>query len=228
MKLFPLICTIWLVALCPSWAGDQDKRFLEFSNNKDTVTYDLNTVQIIQPGKFTIIQTSVDNPDVMKLELKVLDTLRTYCARPDGQYPAPADLLTLGPPDLPVENIEVKSDQIENAGQKYPIKRILWSYPYARLGFHTRNGLQKEPGFFDCGFRSKTESQMYSEMRGGYMNGTSSREVFDCKRGLFGFHWYEDDPAKTYMLVLQPDTRAFEFYWSLCKAVTHEEPYEPK
>ena len=129
---------------------------------------------------------------------------------------------------MPVENIEVKSDQIENAGQKYPIKRILWSYPYARLGFHTRNGLQKEAGFFDCGFRSKTESQMYSEMRGGYMNGTSSREVFDCKRGLFGFHWYEDDPAKTYMLVLQPDTRAFEFYWSLCKAVTHEEPYEPK
>jgi hypothetical protein len=81
MKSFILICMIWLVASCPTWVSDQDKRFLEFPNKKDTVTYDLNTVQIIQPGKFTVIETTIRNPDVIKFELKVLDTLRTYCAR---------------------------------------------------------------------------------------------------------------------------------------------------
>lgn len=228
MKLLPLICTLWLVACCQSWASDENKRFIEFPGNKDVVTYDLNTVQIIQPGKFTIIQTSVDNPDVMKLKLKVLDTLRTYCARPNGQYPAPADLLTLGPPDLPVENIEVKSDQVEDVGQKYSSKTIRWAYPYARLGLHTKNGLEKDMGYFECGSRSKTESQMYSDFRAVYMNGTSSRELFDCRRGLWGFHFNEDNPTKTYTYVVQTDSMLFRFYLSVCQAVTHEAPYVPE
>jgi hypothetical protein len=47
----------------------------------------------------------------MKFKLKVLSTLQTYCTRPDGQYPAPADVLTLGTPDIPIKSIEVKSGQ---------------------------------------------------------------------------------------------------------------------
>ncbi len=34
---------------------------------------------------------------MMQFKLKVRSTLQTYCAGPAGKYPAPADLLTLGP-----------------------------------------------------------------------------------------------------------------------------------
>ena len=78
------------------------------------------------PGRFTIIGTSIDSADVMKLELKVLDTLRTYCSRPDGKYPAPVDVFTLGPPDLPIESIEVKTPV---AGKTNPYKVVSLSYP---------------------------------------------------------------------------------------------------
>jgi hypothetical protein len=132
MKRFPLICTIWLVASCPSWAGDQGGRFLEFQypGGKDTKTYDLNTMQIIQPGRFTIVSTTIDNPDVMRFELKVLDTLRSRGARPEGKYPAPADLLTLGPPNMPVQNIEVRSTTLYGSSRS---KLVEWQYPYTRL-----------------------------------------------------------------------------------------------
>ena len=70
------------------------------------MTVDLNTVQIIQPGRFTVIETTIDNPDMMRFELKVLAVLRTYCARAAGQYAAPADLLMLGPPDMPVKKLK--------------------------------------------------------------------------------------------------------------------------
>ena len=45
------------------------------------MTYDLDTVQVVQPGRFAVIETTIDNPDVMRFELKVLGTLRPYCAR---------------------------------------------------------------------------------------------------------------------------------------------------
>ena len=76
--LMPLICTLWLLVVsCPSWAGNQEKRFLEFPGDESTTTYDLNTVQVIQPGKFTITGTTINNPDVMKFEMEALHTLRT-------------------------------------------------------------------------------------------------------------------------------------------------------
>jgi hypothetical protein len=80
MKLSPLICTIWLVASCPSWAGDQENRFLEIPGKAHTLTFDLDTVQFISPGRFTIMSTEIDNPDVMKFELKTLSTLSSYCS----------------------------------------------------------------------------------------------------------------------------------------------------
>ena len=64
---------------------------------------------MIVPGRFIITGTTIDNPDLIRFELRVLTTLNTYCARPDGKYPTPADLLTLGRPDSPVKNIEVQT-----------------------------------------------------------------------------------------------------------------------
>jgi len=166
MKLSPLICVMWLIACCPSWARDQEKRFLEFPNDKDTVTFDLNTVQIIQPGRFTIIDTTIDNPDVMRFELKVLATLRTYCARAVGQYPAPAELLMFGPPDMPVKNIDVTINQTPPV-----IKRILWHYPYKRL--------QRYAGILDCRYGNRTEQDLYSEAWSLITNGLRSKDIFD-------------------------------------------------
>jgi hypothetical protein len=112
-----------LVGSCPSWA--QDGRFIEFSApGGKTQTYDMSTVQMIQPGRFTIITTSIDTPDVMKFELKVLGILRTYCSRPDGEYPAPADAFALGPPDMEVKSIKVTSNPKQLSGKTHRFTRV--------------------------------------------------------------------------------------------------------
>jgi hypothetical protein len=209
MKLSPLICIMWLITCCPSGARDQEKRFLEFPNDTDTVTVDLNTVQIIQPGRFTVIETTIDNPDMMRFELKVLATLRTYCARAVGQYPAPTDLLMLGPPDMPVKNIEVSR------------KMVVWYYPYKRL--------QGGAGGLDCRSGNRTEQDLYSEAWDVITKGIRVKRLYDCKRGLSGRTIHEDDDPTTAIVGPVPlQTLAFEYYQSVCRAVTHEAPYEPK
>jgi hypothetical protein len=226
MKLSPLICAIWLVASCPSWAGDQEKRFLEFPSGYNTTTLDLNTVQIIQPGKFTIVSTTINNPDVMKLELKVLATLRTYCARADGEYPAPADVFTLGPPDMPVVSIEVKSGQLKTVDKTYQTKHAFWSFPYVRLALNPRGGLEQYPISFHCKNIFQTEEQEYWESRALIMNGIQSKSLYDCKRGLHGsFVRLDDDPSKAVTGFVRNGSMASKFYLSVCQAVTHEAPY---
>jgi hypothetical protein len=218
-KLSPLIFAIWLVASSPSWAGDQDERFVEFPGPRGkTQTYDLSTVQMILAGRFTIIGTYIDNADVMKLELKVLDTLRTYCSRPDGKYPAPVDVFTLGPPDLPIESIEVQG------------KLVSLSYPYMRLATHSRQGkIDPARGVYFCKEREKTESELYEEQRASIMNGSRSKELFDCKRGLRGsFYPEENDPASAITDVVRPDTYTYRHYLGVCRRVMHELPYLPE
>src|SRR6516164_633593 len=128
MKLLLLI-SICLVACCPSWASDQQKRFLEIPSEIHTLTYDLDTVQIISPGRFAIMSTRIDNPDVMRFELNALKILKPYCTRPDGEYPAPSDLFQFGQPDdLPVEQIKVKTYS-STIG-----KNVFWKYPYRKFG----------------------------------------------------------------------------------------------
>ena len=102
MKQSPVISLMMLIGCFQSLAAQDNKRFVEFQERVLTQTYDLSTVQMLQPGRFTIVSTQIDDADVMKLELKVLDTLRTCCKEPDGTYPAPTDLFALGPPDLPI------------------------------------------------------------------------------------------------------------------------------
>lgn len=81
MKLSLPVLLMSLVACCSSWAAEQDQRFVEFFGAMgQTVTFDLSTLQMIQPGKFTIVSMSVDDVDVMNLELKALDAFQIYCA----------------------------------------------------------------------------------------------------------------------------------------------------
>jgi len=71
----------------PASAADSSDRFVEYSMpDGSTQTFDLATVQIIVPGRFTVIGTTIDNPDVMKLKLMTLNTLRPFCERSTGKY----------------------------------------------------------------------------------------------------------------------------------------------
>jgi hypothetical protein len=206
MKPLPLICSIWLAAFCPSWASDQQNRFVEFPSQIDTLTFDLDTVQIISPGRFTIMSTKIDNPDVMKFELNTLTSLKSYCTRPDGKYPAPSDLFQLGQPDLPVGQIEVETHA--------PDKWVFWKYPYRRLELNPA-----------ISFHCKTFGGSYNVIT----NGFRQKQVFDCKRDLSGWLGDEsDDPSNAFMMPVKSGTNGWGWYDGVCRAVTHQEPYQPE
>ena len=243
MKLSPLIFSVLLIACGPSLAAE-DERFVEFRElPAKTRTYDLRSVQMIQPGRFTILSTSIDDPDVMRFELKALDTLRNYCKRADGSYPAPTDLFTLGPPDLPIKNIEVKSYQSESAGSIRQSKSAAWHYPYKRLAIEGRGGFSQDEVDFFCKdtINPKKDEEEYSKQRKSITNGTTEKELFDCKRGLRGhFVTFEDepvnsphrfwpsDPTNVHMDTLTPHSYNDTWYQGICLRVTHEKPYSPE
>lgn len=208
-----------LTALQPAHAADEGRqRFIEFPGDVDTVTFDLSTSQTIQPGRFTITATTIDNPDVMKFELEVLGVLRSYCAYPSGKYPAPAHVFTLGPPDMPVKSIKVNGAS------------AMWFYPYKRLAAHTTGGLQEIPHFLFCRSETETAIQLYLEARSEITNGRRSKELYDCKRGLWGLFFSledNDDPAKVVTGFISKGTVGYEHYIRVCYSVAHEW-YEPK
>ena len=208
MKLLPLICSMSLAASCPSWASEQQNRFIEFPSAINTLIYDLDTVRIVTPGRFTIISTRIDNPDVMKFELNTLTALKSYCTRPDGKYPAPSDLFQLGQPDLPVEQIEV--------GTHAPDKWVFWKYPYRRLEQEHNPAIS---------FHCNAFGQSYNMITNGFRD----KEVFDCKRGLRSwFNDESDDPRNAFMMPVKSGTNGWRWYDSVCRAVTHEEPHQPE
>lgn len=215
------------------WAQQQQGAFVEVPTSRNSTTFDLRSLQMIQPGKFTIIETVIDNPDVLRLRLKVLDSLRRYCkTRSDGEYPAPADLFTLGPADMPVQTIKVKSGKVKIGSRTYPTKSASWKLPYLRLAaiFH---GHESQPlpyaEFYPCKNAFESEAQTYSEMRNAILNGIRSKMLFDCKRGLSGDFLHEDDDISTAIIGPIPKgTILFEQYLSVCRAVTHEQPYMPR
>jgi hypothetical protein len=230
MKLL-LVFLMSLLACCPSLAA-QNERFVEFPFGQDqTLTYDLRTVQMIQPGRFTIVRTVMDNADLMRFELKVLDILRTYCKRPDGKYQPPTDVFTLGPPDLPIESIEVTS-----AEQKY--KSAGWRYPYKRLAHEERGGgYYQWPIFFACKESGRAEWELYLEARAKITNGERSRQLLDCKRGLLSSvvpFFGDEEPSTEYMRKtmdprpITPDSNGETVYRAICLGVTHETPYSPQ
>lgn len=210
-KLSPLICAVCFVACCSAWADDQQKRFIEFPSRRSMTTFDLNTVQLIQPGRFTIIYTVVSIPDFMRFELKVLDTLRAYCTRNDGSYPAPTDLLTLGPPDMPVKNIEVKTVDAKAKG-------IHWWYPYSGLTDPIR---ARDPDLmvFFC-----KRPKAYEDARRLILGGIRDTMLYDCRRGLMAYLLAPEDVGGKPFPV-RKSTLAEQYYERVCLAVTDEKPY---
>jgi hypothetical protein len=101
------------------------------------------------------------------------------------------------------------------------IKRILWYYPYKRL--------QGDAGLLDCRNGNRMEQDLYSESWDLITKGIRSKRLYDCERGLWGSTIREDDDPTTAIVGPVPlQTLAFEYYQSVCRAVTHEAPYEPK
>lgn len=215
-----LIWTILLVASCPTQAEDQPKRFLEIPAENDSLTFDLKTVQFLSSGRFTVISTRIDNPDVMKQQLKSLGVLKNYCGQRDGKYPAPADLLQLGPPDLPIEQIEVKSSQTKAGGMTYAFKMVSWKHPYVRLA---------NPAYLHCKQWGRSENDLYVESHNLIANGLRTKELYDCKRGLSGSFMHDDDDiSKAFTAPVRKDTNGLAWYRAVCRAVMQEEPYLPE
>jgi hypothetical protein len=199
-------------------------KWVEFDYDADTITYDLTTVQMIGPGKFTVISMTVDHPDVMRLKLKVLDTLRSYCTRLDGKYPPPIELFMLGKPDMPVENIEVKSKQIDRAGTKF--KNVIWRLPYSKLALNQKSGPEETISFFDCeGPAVGSIDEEYTKLRSLIMNGIFAKELYDCKRGVMGLFVNNDDPLTKAITSTNVSGAYLRAYLRLCQNVTGQLPY---
>lgn len=70
-------------------ADDKKERFLEVQNDILVYIVDLDSVQIILPGKFSFVETTIDPPHMMKFELQTVEMLRQFCGRSDGEYAIP-------------------------------------------------------------------------------------------------------------------------------------------
>ena len=99
------------------------------------------------------------------------------------------------------------------------------------LATHSRQGkIDAAREVYFCKEREKTESELYEEQRASIMNGSRSKELFDCKRGLRGSFYpgEENDPAKALTDVVRPDTYTYRHYLGVCRRVMHELPYLPE
>jgi hypothetical protein len=202
-----LVCVGWLIACCPAVAGGEDGRFLEFKTDAVTVTYDLSTKQMIVPGRFTIIKTTIDNRDVMRLKLNALSIMPTYCTRPDGKFPPPAALLMLGKPDMPIKDVEVGTYQATRSGMISRWKGLIWYYPYKML---SSNGTVEGSDIFRC---NSTSSEIMEQQK-LITSGLRTKWLFDCNRGLVGLYRNEDDQEP--MVVLDAWNSSLEGYIVLC------------
>jgi hypothetical protein len=212
-------CAIGSIVSLVSWAALADghkDRFIEFSNPLYTTTFDLSTVQMIVPGKFTINHTAIPNPDYMQLELAAMDVLRGHCSRPDGSYEA-REAFAAGAPDLPVKRIEVKTTRsMDSWGKPQETKLVSWELPYSKFKIGYPSLM-----YYSCKFTDRSETETYLAQRATITSGTSSLMTFDCKRQLVGFTGDRDIP----LLQTSPGTYAHAFYLKVCATVTGEPPY---
>lgn len=194
-------------------------RWVELRFSDRTITYDLETVRMIQPGRFTVLSTTTDLPGVMRFRLKVLDTLRLYCSRPDGKYEPPTDLFLLGPPDMPINKIEVTT-----SGTQGRSKNIEWSLPYRTMAIGDRENVE----VFGCqGMGGESMEQEYSEMRAILMNGITSKELYDCNNGVMGEFVNVEDPPSKAITTTNIRGAFMDAYLRLCHAITGQMPFLP-
>jgi hypothetical protein len=174
---------------------------------------------MLDPGRFTIISKNQDHPDVIRLRLAVLKMLKSYCRRPDGEYAPPHELFTLGHPDMPIENIKVKTQP----GSR-PFKNALWSLPYRRLAHDS----QQDIGFFDCeGPAVESTDKEYADLKSSIMNGIAFKELYDCRHGIMGLFTDTDEPAAKAITTPYIRGAYLDAYLRLCATIVGGVPYMP-
>lgn len=207
---------IGFVLTChPLLANESDNRFIEFQGPNDTtVSYDLATVEMIQLGRFTIVQITMDEPDAIKFKLKSLDMLMEYCSKPLGRYAVSKNVFILGSPDIPVREIEIKQSEFKE-------KVALWAYPYRRFAFS-----DDTPELVNLSCGNTTE---YTEIRNQIINGIRAKYLYDCKRGIDGMFLNQDhdDFTKVSTGFVRRGTYDAEYYEGVCRAVMKQSPYLP-
>lgn len=197
------------------WAQNEGRqRFVEMPRDMGSATYDLATVRMLQAGKFTVMVTTVDSPIVKQFKLAALDTLASYCSRDPGQYPVPKNLLSLGLPTSPVKDIDVAEPSTND-------KLVTWPDPYNENEFFI---------LLAC-HDNKPLEPLYKRQRADIFNGSRSKELFDCRNGLYGWGVKEDDDIELSRVTMEPvqaDT-AFEKEFSrMCSSVTGGLLYLPR
>jgi hypothetical protein len=135
-----------------------------------TDVFDLDTVHMTLPGKFTMVETIIDDPERVALQLNILDVLRPYCARPDARYPAPQKLLSMLNSEFAPDIIEVNDAGI--------YKALSWSY-IPMTGWNVTS--------LQCRTATEREDHWYLRQRSLITDGLKIKAIFDCKRGLSGF-----------------------------------------
>lgn len=215
---FILICCLFVFSPLGANAGD---RFVEISTDRNMTTYDMATLQTIVPGRFTVISTTIDNPDVIKLKMTAMEMLITYCEKPSGHYQAPTNVLTLGHPDMPIEKIKVESGFDESLGTKYPRKMVSWHLPYSKFGIAG----SPYSVFFRCKYMGNTISQERAMWRTQFLSGYREKTMYDCKRALMGT-FLNEETAASQAIVMDVKGGYFRDYTALCQNLGFT-PYLP-
>lgn len=187
------------------------ERFVEIDIGNATSTYDIETAEIIQPGKFSIYYTSVSKPEAMRFRLALFDEFESACRKPAGAHPMGQRVLSMNKPDMPVEDIIVS---VDGRGAK----GLTWNKPYSSESYIDKDGKTK-PGseFAIC------SKDFFAAAREVERSGTRSKMVFDCKRYVIGLQ----DPRNNQIRIIDVNSSWAHTYKSVCKAVTGTEAYLP-
>jgi hypothetical protein len=204
-------------------AATTDGQFLEVDQGTRVVTFDLASVQYLQPHRFTIESVDLDKPEIMHLKLTTLSALYSYCGRPVGSYRPAQALLTLGPPDMTLKDIEVSRHE---KGDNW-WKAVEWYFPYKQLAEATTTGLEEDTALFVCADKDGDSASQYLEDRSYITNGFQVREVFDCDHQLWGMldSTSAGDPSRATMIEARWGSYAFTQYLRVCWQVLKVEPY---
>ena len=209
------------VAIVPTltFAAERDTekaRFLEFSFDSDAEVFDLGRVETLHPDKFAIRAVTHDLPEVMQFRLQAIAALRTYCARPTGQYLFRDETPRLAGPVTTSGVIEV-IDYGEDAD-----KLLTWDFRY---GKSRRTELLFCRGVGEDG-KPLTADEWYFWARDRISNGVPHIEIFDCAHYAMG-RQLSSDVSKTFMHEVRPESYGEEVYLRVCLVVTGKRPYVP-
>jgi hypothetical protein len=81
---------------------------------------------------------------------------------------------------------------------------------------------------------------LYLKQRRSITNGSQTKDLFDCKRGLWDhfvtldnepgepLKFWPADPAELHLSVVRPGSYIDLWYSGVCQRVMHEKPYSPE